>query len=342
LGLASARIARLIPSTTAIYIQLESIKRFDAVVGRLARAQESIGRQLDELGRQLHRVLPGDERQIHQDRPVGLAISLPVDRAPQLTFVLPVKDAAIYKRSLQLDSNLPQPVFDGSYLAVTSSSLYERPRESVALASGVPDESLTVRVDLARLDLRFGSQMRQALAVLASGSELEGLTPQASSSLQEVAEPLMFALAVGRQAEVSLDVESNRLHLRCEVETRDAGVLAGWTANPAIDLAPLARSIVASDSVSLIAGCDPSVLATRLAPLVTATDAQAEHLAGLLERFADPFGTLIGVSASLTPGQAHVSCVWWRIIPASRASWPRISSCSRAPAWAWQCRPRPP
>jgi hypothetical protein len=95
--------------------------------------------------------------------------------------------------------------------------------------------------------------------------------------------------------------------MRCEVETREAGVLAGWTASSAIDLAPLARSMVASDSIGLLAGCDAAVLRTRLAPLLTSTSAQSERLAGMFERFVDPFGSMLGISGSLAAGEAHFS-----------------------------------
>jgi len=307
LGLASTRIARLIPSTTAIYIQIESFERFEALIGRLSRAHDAVGRQVEELNRQFLRVLPGDRRQLLANRPFGVAISLHDEREPQLTFVLPVKDATVYKRSLQLGPNIPQPVYDGSYLAVTCSSLYERPREPVELASGVPDQAMTVRLDLPRLEHRYGSQMRKALDAIAKGSELGELPEQVGAQLKQVADPLMFALAVGRQFELVLDIEADRLHLRCELETRDAGVLAGWTSSPAIDIAPLARSLVASDAIALVAGCDPSVLASRLAPLLTSTKPQAERLAGMLERFALPFGTLLGISGTLSPGDSHLS-----------------------------------
>jgi hypothetical protein len=311
-GSASSRISRLIPTSTAVYIQLESFRRFDAVMGRLARANEDIGRQIDELARQLHRMLPGDERQIHRDRPLGVAISFPPDREPQLTFVLPMRDVASFKRSLQLSPSTPSPVFDGTYLAVSSSSLYERPREPVELAAGVPDQAMTVRLDLARLDHRYGSQLRLALVAMAAGE-----TPKVAGTglfdlqilpyLQQVADPLLFALAVGRRAEIAVDVDAERLHMRCEVETREAGVLAGWTASSAIDLAPLARSMVASDSIGLLAGCDAAVLRTRLAPLLTSTSAQSERLAGMFERFVDPFGSMLGISGSLAAGEAHFS-----------------------------------
>ncbi|MEO6710264.1 MAG: hypothetical protein ABI054_12265, partial [Planctomycetota bacterium] len=307
---APAHIAKLIPPNTAIYVQLQSLTQCEALLTRLARAHSSIGRQLDEVRRGLHHMIPGDERHVMPQQPIGIAVTFPQEGDPEFTFVLPLRDVVSYKRSLQISSRMPQPVFDGSYLAVTNSPTYERPREPVALAIDLPDRPISVRIDLTRLDRRYGSQVRLVLAALASESPeaksgLLTIDPQLSAWFQEVSDPLLYAMAVGRQLDVSVAIGDDRLQLDCAVETRDAGILAGWTATDAVDLTPFARSLVASDTVALLGGCDPSVLADRLARLLSDSEADRERMAGLLESFASQFGSIAAVSGSLSAGESH-------------------------------------
>jgi hypothetical protein len=307
---APAHIAKLIPASTAIYIQVESLARFDTLLGRLARASETFGRQLDELRRTMHRMMPGDERHITRDQLIGIAITFPQEGEPEFTFVLPLRDVTAFKRSLQIAPHMPQPVFDGSYLAVTNDAQYERPREPVELAVGLADHPISARVDVTRLDRRYGSQVRLALAALAMKDKKDKPAflpgdPALLGWLQELSQPLLYALAVGRQLDASLDIGDDRLELDCAVETRDAGVLAGWTASDAVDMTPYARSLVASDTIALLGGCDPSVLSDRLATLITDSEADRERIARLLESFASQFGSLGALSGSLAHGESH-------------------------------------
>ncbi len=307
---APSHIARLIPADTAIYIQVQSLPRFDVLISRLAGANASLGTSIDELGRALHRQIPGDDRQLQRDRPIGIAVSLPQDREPELTFVMPVKDMVAYKRSILVKPHMPQPVFDGSYLAVTNAAQYERPREPVALALGSADQSIVVRMDLPRIEHRYGSSLRLALSAMASGAALDkqgplSAEPNLLALIQGLADPVFYALAVGQQLEAAFEVEGDRIQVDCAVQTRDAGVLAAWTSTAAVDLAPFARSLVASDSISFVGGCDPSVFAKRVAALVTEGDAQRERISDLLESFSDLFSSLGGVSGSLSAGASH-------------------------------------
>ncbi|HTF90813.1 MAG TPA: hypothetical protein VK843_20500 [Planctomycetota bacterium] len=306
---APTHIAKLIPPNTAIYVQLQSLAQCEALLTRLARAHSSIGRQLDELRRGLHHMIPGDERHVVPHQPIGIAVTFPQDGAPEFTFVLPLRDVVSYKRSLQISARMPQPVFDGSYLAVTNSPSYERPREPVALAVDLPDRPISARIDLTRLDRRYGSQVRLVLAALASESpEAKAafpLDPQLTAWFQEVSDPLLYAMAVGRQLDISVAIGDDRLQLDCAVDTREAGILAGWTATDAVDLTPFARSLVASDTIALLGGCDPSVLADRLARLLSDSEADRERMAGLLESFASQFGSIAAVSGSLSAGESH-------------------------------------
>ncbi|HUR27727.1 MAG TPA: hypothetical protein VM509_06045 [Planctomycetota bacterium] len=307
---APAHIAKLIPANTAVYLQLQSLKTVDLLLGRLARSNDDFGRRIDDIRRTLHRMIPGDERHVLQEQRVGIAVTFPQDGEPEFTFVLPLRDPVAYKRSLQISAHMPQPVFDGSYLAVTNSPTYERPREPVALALGLADKPISARVDLTRLDRRYGSQIRLALAAVAREGGDEKLAqlvddPQLTAWIQEASDPLLYALAVGRQMDFALQIIGDRMRLESAVETRDAGVLAGWTASEPVDLTPFARSLVASDTIALLGGCDPSVLAERLAPLITDSDAEREHVARLLESFADQFGSIGAVTGSLASGESH-------------------------------------
>lgn len=307
---APAHMAKLVPANAAIFVQVKSLAKLDALLARLARTSAEFGRQIDELHRNMHRMIPGDERHIMRDQPIGIAITIPQEGGPELTFVLPLRDVAGYKRSLQISAHMPQPVFDGSYLAVTNSALYERPRDPVPLATGLDGHTVNARIDLTRLDRRYGSQIRLALAVLASGKKDEKLAflpsdPHLSAWLREVSDPLLYALAMGKQLDVSLEIADDRLQVECAVETRDAGVLAGWTAGDPVELAPFARSLVASDTIALLGGCDQSVLANRLAALITESESDRERMARLLESFADQFGSVGAVSGSLANGESH-------------------------------------
>lgn len=307
---APSHIAMLIPPETAIYIQVQSLPRFDVLISRLAEANASLGTSIDELGRALHRQIPGDDRYLQKDRPIGIAVSLPKDREPEFTFVMPVKDMVAYKRSIVVTPHMPQPVFDGSYLAVTNAALYERPREPVALALGTADQSIVVRMDLPRIDHRYGSNLRLALAAMASGVQADQQAslpaePNLRALIQGLADPVLYALAVGQQLEAAFEVEGDRIQVNCAMQTRDAGVLAAWTSTAPVDLAPFARSLVASDSISFVGGCDPSVFAERVAALVTDGKAQRERISGLLESFSDLFSSLGAVSGSLSAGASH-------------------------------------
>lgn len=311
----SKHIAMLVPADTAVYVELASIGAFDALMGKLARASETLGRSFDELGRTLHRNLPGDERYLLADRPVGIAISLPLDREPALTLVLPVKDVVLYRRSLEIAPGAPQPVFDGTYLAISQHQLYERPREPVAIVLGnaatkpKAPPPIMARADVARLDRRFGSQLRLALAALATGEDTAALRipgdPLLVSFVQELADPLLYALAVGRELELSGGIEDGHLRLEGTLRARDAGVLAAWTSSATPDLAPLARSLVASDTFSFVGGADPSVLAEGLADALTDDEGHRDRLARLLASFTDLFGPVCALSASLETGESH-------------------------------------
>jgi hypothetical protein len=308
---AAEHIAMLVPADTAVYVQLKSIATFDNMIARLARANVELGPSFDELGRALHRRLPGDSRYLESDRPVGLALSLPPDRDPILTLVLPVKDVVLYRRSLQISPQGPQPVFDGTYLAISDDRSYERPRAPVSLACGDSEASVVARADIAKLDRRFGSQFRLALAALATGETSKSLglpgDPRWIAMIQELADPLLYTLAVGQSAEVTCEIRADRIQLDASLHTRDAGVLAAWTQAPAVDLAPLSRSLVASDTFSFLGGADPTVLAEQLARALTTTDAERERLSKLLSSFTELFGPAAAVSASLSNGESHVA-----------------------------------
>ncbi len=307
---APSHIAMLIPADTAIYIQVQSLPRFDALISLLAGANASLGNSIDELGRALHRQIPGDDRYLQKDRPIGIAVSLPKDREPEFTFVMPVKDMVAYKRSIVLTPHMPQPVFDGAYLAVTTAAQRERPREPVALALGTADQTIVVRMDLPRIDQRYGSNLRLALTAVASGvqGDKQGplpTEPNLRALIQGLADPVLYALAVGQQLEAAFEVEGDRIQVDCAVQTRDAGVLAAWTSTAPVDLAPFARSLVASDSISFVGGCDPGVFAERVAALVADGKAERERISGLLESFSGLFSSLGAVSGSLSAGASH-------------------------------------
>ena len=146
---AAEHIARLIPTSTAIYVQLKSFAQLDALVARLSRSNDSLGRRLEELRRAVHHMVPGDERQIVNEQPAGIAITLPLDGDPQFTFVLPLRDVTAYKRSLALSPRAPQPLFDGAYLAVSTNGVYEKSREPVAIAMGLEDRPISAQGGLA-------------------------------------------------------------------------------------------------------------------------------------------------------------------------------------------------
>lgn len=307
---AANRIARLVPANTAMYVQIESFAKFDALLDRLGRSSDEYGRQIDEAARAVHRMIPGDERQVLRDQPIGIAVTLPADRPPELTFVLPVKDVIAYKRSLQIAPHLPQPIYDGVYLSVTQAALFERAREPVAIALGLPADTLAARIDVARLDRRFGSQIRLALAAFDPEDPAWRMagwnaSPRALSALDSSIYPMLYALSVGQQFDLSFDVRGDRLQVRCAVETREAGALAAWTASEPVDLMPFARQLVASDTFAFVGGCERKALVERLAALLTSDELERERVGNLLASFADRFGSIGALSGSLGDGDSH-------------------------------------
>src|SRR5689334_824442 len=88
---APAHIAKLIPANTAVYVQLQSLKDVDLLLGRLARSNDDFGRRIDAIRRSLHRMVPGDERHVLREQRVGIALTFPQGGEPEVTFVLPVR-----------------------------------------------------------------------------------------------------------------------------------------------------------------------------------------------------------------------------------------------------------
>lgn len=303
------RIAKLIPADTAIYVQLKTLTRLDALLARLSRSNPSSGRSIDELGRLLHRQIPGDGRHIRRDQPIGIAISLPANREPEVTFVLPIKDVVAYKRTMQIAPHMPQPIFDGTYLAVSNSPQYQRPREPVALALGKCERSIVMRADVARIERRYGPELRTALAG-AGLADLMALLP-IDSNLSEFLEPLaasaLQALDLGQQLDLSIEVEADRIDVTGALETRDAGTLAAWTSTDPVELAPFARSLVASDTMAFLGGCTPELFAQTLAELLGSSESQHERISRVLDSFSGLFSSLGAVSVSLGEGDSHVA-----------------------------------
>lgn len=156
---AGADIAALVPADTLVYIHLGSLDWARGVQTKLAEVTgEAIPNDpVDNLSM----VGQFDASHVDPSRPLGVAISLMGGMQPQLTFVVPAKDAEALKASFKG----PASAAEGGYVALSQVHAYAGGGGS-RLVSGMPTADALVRVDFAKLMELVGPMAEGGLAMV--------------------------------------------------------------------------------------------------------------------------------------------------------------------------------
>src|SRR6185295_512679 len=151
-------LADLVPKNTIAYIQAPSLDRAASCIGRLAAAFEPAhAPKMDAASLMAMSEIPGDASSVDSGRPVGVCLVLGegTEGPPLPVFLVPVRDADAYLKSVEQPGAPMKGVAKGGYVCLGFGAAPELPSAPAAIAKGLPEGELAARLDLGRLVEQF-------------------------------------------------------------------------------------------------------------------------------------------------------------------------------------------
>ena len=265
-------LADLVPSGTVAFVQSPSLERAAACVGRLAAAFEPAqAPKMDAAMLMAMSEIPGDAATVDTARPVGVCLVMPEGASSPLpVFLVPVRDAAAYTKSVEQPNSPMKVVAKGGYACVGLGQPPELPSAPAAIAKGLLPGELSVRIDLARLIEQFHDSIDEGLnevesASAGAGAAVAGL--DTSKMMGAYVEFLRDAVDSMETLDLGLSLDGDDVELGFALVNSEGSTLASFGSKEKTGLRALAPLLDMDSGMSMLMGMDGADLMKHFMPL---------------------------------------------------------------------------
>ncbi len=273
-----ASLADLVPKNTVAFVQAPSLERAAGLVGRMASAFGPAGApKLDAAALMAMAGMPGDASAVDPSRPVGMCLVLEETSGaqPLPVFLIPVGDADKYAKSVATSGM--QTVAKGGYVCVGLGAPPELPSAPAAIAKGLPEGEIALRLDLGRLVEQYRETIDEGLNTL----EEEGLNAGAAAASGLDLKPVMGAYAdflrdivdSVQTLDLGLRLDGDAIELGFALTNAEGSKLASFGSKEKTGLRELAPLLDMDSGMSMLMGMDGAALMKRFQPLFDAMPA---------------------------------------------------------------------
>lgn len=274
----STTLADLVPKGTVAFVQSPSLERAAKFVDRLASAFAPAGGQTIDVAKLLAMIeLPADAAAVDPARPVGVCLVLGEGGQPLPAFLIPVRDADAFLKSLAKPGSPMKGVAKGGYACIGFGAAPELPSAPAAIAKGLPEGEISLRLDLKSLVEQFREQIDQGL------DELEAQAGSASAAKAGGFDPapMMGAYMDGvrdvvdsaETLDIATRLEGDELELGFKLTNAEGSALAAFGSKEKTSVRALASLLDADSGMSALMGMDMTAMTKRFQPLFDAMPA---------------------------------------------------------------------
>jgi len=298
----AAALADLVPKNTVVFVQAPSLERAAKLVERLQGAfAPQPGLKLD-VARLLALIeLPGDANAVDPARPVGICLELEEGAgSPLPAFLIPVRDADAFLKSIQKPGSPMMGVAKGGYACIGMGAPPELPSAPSAIARGLPEGEISARIDLGRLVKQFGEQIDQGLDAVET--QMDAAATAQAGGFDTT--PIMSAYMDGvrdlvdsvETLDVAVRLSGDELELGFTLANAEGSALASFGSKEKTGVRSLAGLLDSDSSFCGLMGMDMAALMKRFQPLLdTLPDAYPEALRPMMKQIFGHVGELYGL-----------------------------------------------
>lgn len=301
----------LIPSDTAVYVEIESFQVIERVVRDLVGKIDPTAAVMFEPEQMLQGMLGAFGAKIadvDRKRPLGLALSISGAGDPRPTLVLPVLAPQEFQRGLQLAPGLAAPRTAARYVGLSLGPDYPI-QSSNPIKSGFEPATLNARIELAPFRDQISQGLAQArrLGGSASGDAAYEWGQQVGYSFIESLE----------NVDVSLDLDGDEVVLHMGLALDPASSFVRPLPEEPVDLEALLSFASSGDDLIAVVGWDRPFLDEVVVPFFDRVGslARSEEDERSLDQlqaalaFLPTLGEQAGIFGSVEVGAAHLTVV---------------------------------
>jgi len=268
-------LADLVPKNTVAFVQAPSLERAAKFVEHLGNVFGPAGGQTFDVEKLLALIqLPGNAKAVDPSRPAGICLVLGEGQSaqPLPAFLIPIRDADAFLKSVQAPGSPMRGVARGGYACIGLGAAPEAPSAPAAIARGMPQGEIVARLDLGRLVEQFRERIDAGLDALEA--KLDSLPAAASGGIDPA--PIMSAYADGirdfvdsaQTLDVAARLEGDEFELGFALTTAEGSPLASFGSKSKTDVRTLARLLDTDSSLSVLMGADLAALMKRFQPFM--------------------------------------------------------------------------
>jgi len=270
----AASLADLVPKDTVAFVQAPSLERAAKFVERLGNAFAPAGAPKVDVAAVLALIeLPGDAAAVDPSRPVGICLGLAESEGaqPLPTFLIPVRDAEAFLKSIQQPGSPMKGVAKGGYACIGLGAAPELPSAPAAIAKGLPEGEIAARLDLGRLIEQYREQIDMGIDALEAemdsvpAGEVAGIDP--TPVMGAYADGIRDILDSAETLDVALRLEGDELELGFALTNAEGSPLANFGSKEKTGMRALAGLLDTDSCLSLLMGMDMAAMMKRFQPL---------------------------------------------------------------------------
>jgi len=271
----AATLADLVPKNTIAFVQAPSLERAAEFVARMASAFAPAGVPKIDAATLMKMVeMPGEVSTVDLARPVGVCVVLEegTGAQPLPVFLIPVSDADKYLKSVAASGSGMQGVAKGGYACVGIGAPPELPSAPAAIAKGLPEGEIALRLDLGRLVEQYRDTIDQGLNSL----EEEGAAMGAAAGTGIDPKPMMGAYAdfmrdfvdSVQTLDLGVRLDGDAIELGFALTNAEGSALASFGSKEKTGMRALAPLLDMDSGMSMLMGMDMAAMMKRFQPLL--------------------------------------------------------------------------
>jgi len=298
---AASALADLVPKNTVAFFQAPSLERAASCIGRLSAAFEpSHAEELDAEALMALAEIPGAASTVDSARPIGVCLVLGegAEATPLPVFLVPVRDADGYLKSVEQPGSPMKGVARGGYVCVGMGAAPELPTAPAAIAQGLLPGDLSVRIDLGRMIEQFRDPIEEGLnemesEVAAAGAVSGGIDPTAVFGAY--ADFLRDVIDSAETLDLGLRLEGEDVELGIAYANAEGSALAAIGSKEKTGLRALAPLLDTESGMSMLMGMNGAELVKHFQPLLDSMSAAYPEalrpaMQGMLSRMSELYG----------------------------------------------------
>src|SRR5258706_3488401 len=269
-------LADLVPKNPVAFVQSPSLERAAKFVERLSRAFAPASPQTVDVAKLLMLIeLPGDAVEVDPARPVGICLVLDTSGSgePLPAFLIPVRDADAFLKSLEKPGSPMKGVAKGGYACIGMGAAPELPGTPAAIAKGLPEGELAARIDVGRLVEQYHDMIDQGLDELEAEGTAAGEVPGGIDP-----KPLMGAYAgflhdfvdSVETLDLGLRLDGDGIELGFALANAEGSALAAFGSKEKTGLRALAPLLDTDSGMSALMGMDGAAMMKHFQPFFDA------------------------------------------------------------------------